>query len=84
MCLVFLFLLLGDFDHKGGVFCLATSTLEATLKLLLFRDECLNVLFVNQDFLRERKSEALTLCLGSTGFAILDIVNDQQTVLSTC
>jgi hypothetical protein len=37
-------------------------------------------LFVDEDFLRERKSKALTLCLGSTGIAILD---DQETVLPT-
>ena len=81
LCLVLLLVLLGDFDHKSDVFGLATSTLEVTFKLLLFRDECLNVLFVDEDFLRERKSKALSLCLGSTGIAILDVVDDQEAVL---
>ena len=61
-----------------------TGTLEVTFKLLFIRNECLNVLFVNQNFLRERKPKALALCFRSTGIAILDIVNDQETVLPTC
>lgn len=84
LCLVLLFVFLGDLDHKGDIFGLSTSTLEVTFKLLLFRYKCLDVLFINQDFLGERKSKTLTLCLGCTGITILDIVNNQETILSTC